>query len=266
MIQSINSSLMQVWLYHSSRSCLSPTVGTLVFLTRFGSPAENEGKKLWIFAETYIGRTRSGHGQCPCPLEGVLKMYEVVPKHQAFIELVCFNSVAKVHTWAALNSTSPCTDRELGSWALVGLSHTSLGTCVPQVGEAQLQNTQPSHGDSYTVQMLWITGVFLDFESNPGVGIENMQLCCTPQLTSENDSPSIIISLRAWLAKSQSFGVCAHHCWGPPLPTETLAASANDVVRLLPVQKQRVSGSIAQLLSTANILFVEPASLKTCII
>ena len=64
MIQYINSSQMQVWLYHSSRSCLSPTVGMLVFLMTFRPPAENEWKKLWIFAETYIRRTRSAHGQC----------------------------------------------------------------------------------------------------------------------------------------------------------------------------------------------------------
>lgn len=99
-----------------------------------------------------------------------------VPKHQAFIQVLCFNPVAKVHTQAASNSTSPGTDRQLGSWVVVGLSQTSLGTCVPQVGESQLQNAQPSHSDSCTVQMLWITGVFLDFESNPGAGIENTQL------------------------------------------------------------------------------------------
>ena len=110
------------------------------------------------------------------PLEGVLKTHEVVSKHQAFIQLLCFNPVAKVRTRAASNSTSPRTDRQLGSWVVVGLSHTSLGTCVPQVGEAQLQSAQPSHGDSCTVQMLWITGVFLELESNPGVGIENIQL------------------------------------------------------------------------------------------
>lgn len=66
--------------------------------------------------------------------------------------------------------------RQVGRWVVVGLSHMFLGTCTPQGGEAELQNAQPSHGDSHTVQMLWITGVFLDLESYPSAGIENIHL------------------------------------------------------------------------------------------
>lgn len=250
MIQSINSSQMQVWLYRSSRSCLSPTVGMLVFLTRFGPPPENEGKKLWIFAETYIGRTCSAHR----PFEGVLRRDWGCPQaagtHTA--APLCFNPVAKVHTWASSNST----ERQLGSCVAVGLSQTSLGTCVPQVGEAQLQDVWPGHGGSCTARMLWITGVFPDFESNPGAGIATVQL-----------DLDILAARLTWHLKmiplhlSLAYGLG----WGPPLSPETLPASAEEVVRLVPFQTRRVSASTVQLLSTGNLLLVEPASLKGCV-
>lgn len=190
-------------------------------------------------------------------LEGVLKMHEVVPKHQAFIQLLCFNPVAKVHTQAAANSTSPCADRHLGSCVVVGLPHSSLGTRISGWGEAQLQSAQPSHGASCTAPVFRFTAAFLDFESNPGAGTENIQFnldsfAARHTWHLKRIPLQLSFTYGLGLLKASLSRVRAHHCWGPSLPTETLAASANDAARLLPFQSG-VSGSIAQLLSPANL-------------
>jgi len=75
----------------------------------FGPSAENKGKKLWIFAETYVSPICNACGHCKT-FRRCFENVWGVPKHQAFIQLLCFKPIAKVHIQAALNSTNPCAD------------------------------------------------------------------------------------------------------------------------------------------------------------